>query len=91
MGVSEGAAMARPALEMGGRLDGALSADGQILATYVHGLFDAPQACVALLAWAGLVAPAAIDFAAMREASIDRLADTVEQCLQIDRMFGNPG
>ena len=91
MGVSEGAAMARPALEMGGRLDGALSADGQILATYVHGLFDAPQACVALLAWAGLVAPAAIDFAAMREASIDRLADTVEQCLHIDRMFGNPG
>jgi adenosylcobyric acid synthase len=37
-----------------GRPDGALSADGQILATYVHGLFDTPAACAALLAWAGL-------------------------------------
>ena len=38
----------------GERPDGALSADGQILATYVHGLFDTPAACAALLAWAGL-------------------------------------
>lgn len=88
MGVSEGPALARPALELDGRADGALSEDGQILATYLHGVFDAPEACAALLAWAGLAAPQSIDFATMREASIDRLADVLEQHLQIEKMFG---
>jgi len=40
-----------------GQFDGALSADGQVLATYLHGLFDDPAACQALLGWAG-AAPA---------------------------------
>ncbi|MFS9531800.1 hypothetical protein Q6247_27025, partial [Klebsiella pneumoniae] len=55
MGVTVGAALARPAVQLDdGRADGAISADGQILATYLHGLFDAPEACRALLAWAGV-------------------------------------
>jgi adenosylcobyric acid synthase len=91
MGVSSGPAMAAPAIRLDGRDDGALSADGQIMASYVHGLFDAPEACVALLAWSGLADPEPMDFAAKREASIDRLADALEQNLQIDRMFGLAG
>ena len=35
------------------RADGALSGDGQIFATYCHGLFDHPEALRALLRWAG--------------------------------------
>lgn len=79
MGVTAGAALEHPAVRFGdGRGDGAISADGQILATYCHGLFDHPQALVALLAWAGAAGLAPVDFAARREADIDRLADAVE-------------
>jgi adenosylcobyric acid synthase len=58
--------------------DGAISADGQILGTYVHGLFDRQEACAALLRWAGLAAPAMVDYEALREAGIERMADAVE-------------
>ncbi|MDQ8020603.1 MAG: cobyric acid synthase [Moraxellaceae bacterium] len=80
-GVSDGPALARPAsrLAQDGETvaDGAIDSGGQVLGSYVHGLFDEPAACDALLAWAGLVAPRAPDLAALREASIERLADTV--------------
>ncbi len=80
--------LARAAIELGdGRRDGALSADGQILATYLHGLFDAPEACAALLAWAGLERPLALDYGALREASIDRLADAMTEHLNLERLL----
>ena len=83
-----GPALARPAIELdNGRLDGAVSADGQILASYVHGLFDAPEACAALLAWAGLERPMALDYGALREASIDRLAEAMTEHLNIERLL----
>jgi adenosylcobyric acid synthase len=64
-----------------GRCDGAISADGQILATYLHGLFEGSQSCAALLRWAGLADVQAIDYEALRERDIERLADLVEQHL----------
>lgn len=70
------------------RPDGARSADGQILATYVHGLFDTPQACAALLRWAGLAQARAVDYPALREASLERLADTLAASLDLEKMFG---
>jgi len=73
------------------RPDGAISADGQILATYVHGLFDTPAACGALLAWAGLAEAQAIDYPALREASLDRLADTLAEHLDLARLFAAVG
>ncbi|WP_235953404.1 cobyric acid synthase [Noviherbaspirillum galbum] len=75
MGVSEGAALARPAFLIDGRAEGAMSADGQVLGTYLHGVFDDPEAMRALLEWAGLRKARTIDIAALREASIDRIAD----------------
>jgi adenosylcobyric acid synthase len=78
MGVSEGAALARPAFEIAGRGEGACSADGQILGTYLHGLFDNPSGCAALLRWAGLHSNHAVDSMALREASLDRIADAAE-------------
>ncbi|TVQ85672.1 MAG: cobyric acid synthase [Chromatiaceae bacterium] len=77
-GISSGPALARPALLLERGPDGAVSADGQIAGTYLHGLFDHPAANAALLAWAGLAAPAPLDIAALREASIERLADLVD-------------
>ena len=70
------------------RPDGARSSDNQILATYVHGLFDTPEACTALLRWAGLAAARTIDYPALREASLERLADTLAASLDLEKMFG---
>ena len=78
-GVSSGPALNAPAVRLDdGRDDGAISADGQIMATYLHGLFEAPAACAALLAWAGLRAARQVDYHARRERDIERLADLVE-------------
>ena len=100
MGVTSGPALARPALWLAQdgdgdaptRPDGAISADGQLLGTYVHGLFDAPAALSALLAWAGLDAQAlegagAVDLAARREADLDRLADAIEAHVDLAALF----
>ncbi len=82
MGVTSGPALSRPAVLFDdGRQDGALSDDDQILGTYCHGLFDAPPALAAVLEWAGAKDIAAVDFAARREADIDRLADAVAAAL----------
>jgi adenosylcobyric acid synthase len=88
MGVSTGPALARPAVELAHGPDGARSADGQLMATYLHGLFDAPEACAALLAWAGLDAAEPLDLQALRETSLDRLADCIEAEIDVDRMCG---
>jgi adenosylcobyric acid synthase len=87
MGVSRGPALARPAVELAGRADGAISADGRILATYVHGLFDTPRSCAALLAWAGLQAAREIDYRMLRERSIDRLADAIAAHVDLGALF----
>ncbi|QAU25026.1 cobyric acid synthase [Dyella sp. M7H15-1] len=86
-GVSYGPALARPFAQLdGGRSDGALSADGQIIGTYLHGVFDDPQALRALLQWAGLHSAGTVDVHVLREASIDRLADAVEAHLDTVRL-----
>jgi adenosylcobyric acid synthase len=82
MGTTRGDALQTPALRFAdGRPDGALSADGQILGSYCHGLFDNPQALGGLLAWAGMASPLTADFALRREADIERLADATEAAL----------
>ncbi|WP_028694801.1 cobyric acid synthase [Pseudomonas cremoricolorata] len=78
-GVTEGAALRQPAVRLAdGRDDGAISADGQVLATYLHGLFEGSDSCAALLRWAGLAEVQRIDYEALRERDIERLADLVE-------------
>ncbi|SAL37995.1 cobyric acid synthase [Caballeronia choica] len=85
MGRTSGAALARPAVLLDdGRPDGAVSDDGQIAATYLHGLFDTPEACAALLEWAGVGEAEALDYPALREASLDRLADALAESLDLD-------
>jgi adenosylcobyric acid synthase len=82
MGVSRGSATARPAFYLGERPDGARSDDDQVLGTYLHGLFDAPQAMAALLRWAGLHTIQPVDSAQLREHSLDRIADAALPLLE---------
>ena len=89
-GVSEGPALARPAVRLVGRDDGAISEDGRILTTYLHGLFDKQEACDALLKWAGLERPETPDYEAMREGEIDRLADAIEEHLDLEALLSAP-
>lgn len=86
-GVTRGPALECPAVQLSdGRCDGAISADGQILATYLHGLFEGSHSCAALLRWAGLEDAQAIDYEALRERDIERLADLVEHHLDTTRL-----
>lgn len=81
MGVSEGAALATPALWIEGKSEGAISLDQQIAGTYMHGLFDHPESCGAWLAWAGLKVNTSFDYTQVQEQSINLLADCLEQHL----------
>ena len=85
-GVTSGPALRRPLVNLPERSDGAISGDGQIIGSYLHGLFDAPAACAALLRWAGLAETARFDYPALREQGIERLADAVEQHLDMRRI-----
>ncbi|MDY7579526.1 cobyric acid synthase [Herbaspirillum sp. RTI4] len=81
MGTSHGAAMARPLMHIDGRSEGARSADDQVMGTYLHGVFDTPAALQTLLVWAGLETAAPLDLAALRERSLDQIADAVQPLL----------
>ena len=81
MGESLGKALSRPLVRLDERDDGALSADGQVAGSYLHGLFEHHEARDALLRWAGLETTAAPDYRVLRDQSIERLADTLEQHL----------
>lgn len=86
MGISTGAALERPLVQLEGAPDGAIGEDNQVLGTYLHGLFDHPEAATALLRWAGLDAAEGIDYAALREQELDRLADVLEARLDLQSL-----
>jgi adenosylcobyric acid synthase len=86
-GVSMGEALSHPLVRLPRGPDGARSVDDQVRGTYLHGLFESPEATVALLAWAGLEQPRAIDYDALREQGIDRLADALEAHLDLPALL----
>ncbi len=87
MGRSQGPALQQPVIQLENSVDGALSADGRILGTYLHGLFDHGQACRQLLRWAGLQTQQQTDQNQIRENNIDRIADHLAQHLDLDSLY----
>ena len=86
-GVSAGSALEKPAVQLNeGRPDGAVSDDGQMFGTYLHGLFDAASARDALLRWAGLAVRETPDYRQLREDGINRLADAIEAHLDLSSL-----
>jgi adenosylcobyric acid synthase len=64
-----------------GKTDGLINADNNVLGSYLHGLFDTPEAANALLRWAGLESNQGADLDVIREHQLERLADCLEECL----------
>lgn len=87
-GASTGKALERPVATLNdGRSDGAISADNQVLGTYLHGLFDHPDSSAALLAWAGLETTQVVDQREIRETQLNRLAAELEEHLDCALLF----
>ena len=80
-GRSTGPALTQPFARVDGHDDGAVSVDGRIAGSYLHGLFDEADARRSILRWAGLREIDAIDYRQLREDAIDRLADELERAL----------
>jgi adenosylcobyric acid synthase len=85
LGRTDGPDTARPAVRIDGRPDGAVSADGAIMGTYLHGLFASDAFRRAWLA--GLGARASDGYEQTVDATLDALADHLEQYTDIDAML----
>ena len=79
LGITEGAALNKPVLNIDGKNEGAFSEDNLVMGSYLHGLFDLPGASQAILNWAGCLITEGINLDQMREAGINLLADTLEE------------
>ena len=80
-GICTGPALLKPLVKLDYAEEGAISDDDLVAGTYLHGLFDEPDACNALLDWAGYGQAQAVDYHAIRERGIDLMADTLAQYL----------
>ncbi|WP_457108152.1 cobyric acid synthase [Methylobacterium sp. P5_C11] len=87
IGATEGPDAARPLLRLAdGRLDGAVSADGRVAGTYVHGLFAHDAQRAAWLARLGTVSEGA-GYEAGVEAALDGLARHIAAHVDCDRLL----
>lgn len=85
-GVTTGVQVDAP-IQLESGLDGQLGVDNQVFGTYLHGIFECQEACDAILSWAGLEATQTPDFDQIREQGIDRVADTIEQYLDLEALW----
>ena len=87
VGRTDGPDCAGPLLRFAdGRPDGAISADGRIRATYVHGLFTDDRQRSAFLSWLGGSA-VAFSYAADIDRVLDALADHLTRHIDLDRLL----
>lgn len=87
-GRSSGSSLANPFVQFSdGSTDGAVSKDGQVIGTYLHGLLDEPDSASGILEWAGLASASSVDVAQVREQQLERLADMLEQELDCEKLF----
>jgi len=67
--------------------DGAFGMDNQVFGTYLHGVFESPEACSAILRWAGFEDAMGFDFDKLREQGINRVADAIEEHLDLEKLW----
>jgi adenosylcobyric acid synthase len=73
-------------LQIDGRGEGAISADGRISGTYVHGLFTSDRFRQAILNKMGADAGAA-NYDAVVDTTLDALADHLETHMDVDALL----
>ncbi|MGE4218314.1 MAG: cobyric acid synthase [Alphaproteobacteria bacterium] len=87
VGVTRGPGLARPMLDLGGRPDGAVAADGLVTGCYLHGLFAADGFRHAFLAGLRAGRNGGARYEAGVEATLDGLAAHLEASLDLDRIL----
>ena len=87
IGVTRGPDRARPLLRLGGRDEGAVSADGKVAGCYLHGLFAADGFRRAFLARLKDRAESGLAYEAEVERVLDRLADHLEGNLDLQALL----
>uniref|UniRef100_A4WY60 CobB/CobQ-like glutamine amidotransferase domain-containing protein n=1 Tax=Cereibacter sphaeroides (strain ATCC 17025 / ATH 2.4.3) TaxID=349102 RepID=A4WY60_CERS5 len=86
MGVTTGAGLDRPWLDLDGRPEGAASADGRVTGTYLHGIFGSGPFRAQWLRTLGASGSAG-DHSGRIETALDRLADGIEADLDLDALL----
>ena len=86
IGRTEGPDRARPFADIAGAAEGAISADGRVSGSYLHGLFAADDFRAAFLSGLGIAASGRGHEAGV-EAALEALADHVEAHLDVGGLF----
>ncbi|MCY1128369.1 cobyric acid synthase [Frigidibacter sp. RF13] len=86
IGRTDGPDRERPFAQVDGHPEGAVSADGRIMGSYLHGMFTGDAFRAAFLHRLG--ATSALGYGAEVEAVLERLADHVEAHLDVLGLFG---
>jgi adenosylcobyric acid synthase len=87
IGKTAGADCARPMLDLSGRPDGAISADGRVMGTYVHGLFADDAFRHAFLNRLKSRAASGLAYDAQVDAVLDELADHLERHVETGKIL----
>jgi adenosylcobyric acid synthase len=85
LGETSGPDCERPLLTLDGRTDGAVSADGRVMGTYLHGLFASDSFRAAFLERLG--ARSSVAYQARVEAALDGLADHLSEHMDVDGLL----
>jgi len=85
MGVTRGRGLERPFARIGDATDGAVSSDGSVMGTYLHGLFAADAFRRSFLGSAA--ATSSLAYEAAIEATLDGLAAHLERHLDLDLLL----
>jgi adenosylcobyric acid synthase len=87
IGRTTGADTARPMLDLGGRPDGAISADGRVMGTYLHGIFADDAFRHDFLNRLRAREASGIAYEAQIERVLDALADHLERHVDLERIL----
>ncbi|WP_421362018.1 cobyric acid synthase [Agrobacterium rosae] len=86
VGVTEGPDVARPFSNIGNHTEGAISVDGRVYGTYIHGLFADDNQRSAWLKRLGSES-STLNYEEQVDAVLDRLADHMERHLDLDALW----
>ena len=86
LGETSGPDCLRPSSVIDGRPEGAVSADGRVLGTYLHGLFTSDAFRRAYLARLG-VSGSSVSYREAVDAALDSIAEKLEQAVDIEKLF----